>query len=85
MSGGAETPDLGEYKDETGLVKEVMELFNVDKETAERIVTWSGTLARCMFDKWQNNYIRRISERLRKEEEEFRIKMGLSSIFEEGR
>jgi hypothetical protein len=84
-SGGVESAELKEFIDETNLVSEAMQLFDVDERTARKIINWAAALAQKMFNKWQNNYVRRISARLKKEEKEWKIKMGLASTFKEGK
>ena len=61
-----EVPD--EPQPETsGLVKELMEKFKVNEETAQRIISWANAFAMEKFKKWQTNYIRRVMYKLKKE------------------
>jgi hypothetical protein len=58
MSGGVENSyiPLGE------LTKKVMNDFNVDEKTAERIIAFANSIAIEKMDKWINNYRKRLKE-----------------------
>jgi hypothetical protein len=58
MSGGAEPY----YIPPGELTKKVMNDFNVDEKTAEKIITFANTMAIEKMNKWINNYRKRLKE-----------------------
>jgi len=64
LSGGHEVqPETSE------LIKELVEKFKVNEETAQRIISWANAFALEKFKKWRINYTRRVMYKLKKEEE----------------
>jgi hypothetical protein len=58
MSGGAENS----YIPSGELTKKVMNDFNVDEKTAEKIIAFANTMATEKMNKWIDNYRKRLKE-----------------------
>lgn len=71
MSGGADSHKMEDILEDPE-IDAVMARFKVNDKTAEDIIKYAVEKAQARFERWQNNLMRRVNQRLREMEEQYK-------------